>query len=197
MYELIILSLLMCGPLHGYLIARITNDIIGPWAKVSNGTLYPLLAKLEKNGYITIVPGENEAQKGERIARTFEITDDGRIRFHQLMMDTSSNPGEYQKFFAMKVPYLYLLSPEERLHLLDHYINYCQTHILYSRSESRETYEHTQGQEYMPPERLEGIMDVFQRIIEQWQGELKWVQGLREKEVARIERKQEKVSTEL
>ena len=197
MYELIILSLLMCGPLHGYLIARITNDIIGPWAKVSNGTLYPLLAKLEKNGYITIVPGENEQQKGERIARTFEITDDGRIRFHQLMMDTSSNPGEYQKFFAMKVPYLYLLPPEERLHLLDHYINYCQTHILYSRSESRETYEQTAGQDYMPSERLEGIMDVFQRIIEQWQGELKWVQGLREKEVTRIEREREQANIEL
>lgn len=187
MYELIILSLLMCSPLHGYLIARITNDIIGPWAKVSNGTLYPLLAKLEKNGYITIVPGGNEPQKGERIARTFEITEDGRERFHQLMMDTFSNPGEYQKFFAMKVPYLYLLQPEEHLHLLDHYINYCQTHILYSRSEAKQTYEDTVGRYYMPPERLEGIMDVFQHMIEQWQAELKWVQHLREKEVARIE----------
>ena len=197
MYELIILSLLMCGPLHGYLIARITNDIIGPWAKVSNGTLYPLLAKLEKNGYIAIVAGGNDQRQGERIARTFEITEDGSKRFHQLMMDTSSNPGEYQKFFPIKVPYLYLLQPEERLHLLDHYINYCQTHILYSRSESKETYEHTVGQNYMPPERLEGIMDVFQRIIEQWQAELKWVQRLREKEVTRIENERVKANSDL
>ncbi len=64
MYELIILSLLMNGPLHGYLIAKITNDIIGPWAKVSNGTLYPLLAKLEKSGYIAIAAGGTTNGRG-------------------------------------------------------------------------------------------------------------------------------------
>ena len=49
MYELIILSLLMRFPLHGYLIAQIANDTIGPWAKISNGTLYPLLTRLEQS----------------------------------------------------------------------------------------------------------------------------------------------------
>lgn len=187
MYELIILSLLMNGPLHGYLIAKITNDIIGPWAKVSNGTLYPLLTKLEKSGYIAIVHEESEQRQGERIARTFEITEDGRRRFHQLMMDTSSNPGEYQKFFQLKVAYLFLLQPVERLHLLDHYMNYCQTHILYSRSEAKEFVEDTAGRDYMPSARLEGTVEVFNHIIDHWQAELKWAQYLREKEVARIE----------
>lgn len=37
MYELIILSLLMREPSHGYLISKIINDIIGPIAKVSHG----------------------------------------------------------------------------------------------------------------------------------------------------------------
>ena len=187
MYELIILSLLMNGPLHGYLIAKITNDIIGPWAKVSNGTLYPLLTKLEKSGYIAVASEGHEQRQGERIARTFEITENGRKRFHQLMMDTSSNPGEYQKFFQLKVAYLFLLQPMERLHLLDHYMNYCQTHILYSRSEAKEFVEETAGRDYMPPARLEGTLEVFNHIIDHWQAELKWAQHLREKEVARIE----------
>ena len=52
MYELIILSLLMRWNAHGYLIASIINDMIGPYAKVSNGRLYPLLAKLEEQGLI-------------------------------------------------------------------------------------------------------------------------------------------------
>lgn len=197
MYELIILSLLMNGPLHGYLIARITNDIIGPWAKVSNGTLYPLLTKLEQSGYIAIASGESGQQRGERISRTFEITEDGRKRFHQLMMDTSSNPGEYQKFFQLKVAYLFLLEPMERLHLLDHYINYCQTHILYSRSEAKEFVEDTAGRPYMPPARMEGTLEVFEHIIEHWQAELKWVQHLREKEVARIENERVKANSDL
>ena len=190
MYELIILSLLMCGPLHGYLIAKITNDIIGPWAKVSNGTLYPLLTKLEKSGYIVAMQPEQE-QQGERQARTFAIAGEGRKRFHHLMMDTSSNPGEYQKFFHAKVPYLYLLQPMERLHLFDHYMNYCQTHILYTRSESREFVEETAGKDYMPQPRLEGTLEVFNRLVDLWQAELEWARHLREKEVARIEGEQQ------
>ncbi len=47
MYEFLILSQLMKNSAHGYLIASIINDIIGPYARVSNGRLYPLLAKME------------------------------------------------------------------------------------------------------------------------------------------------------
>lgn len=52
MYELIILSLLMRSPSHVYLIVKITNDQIGPWAKISSGTLYPLLTRMEQVGLI-------------------------------------------------------------------------------------------------------------------------------------------------
>ncbi len=52
MYELIILSQLMVQPAHGYMIAKIINDMIGPYARISNGRLYPLLSKLEKSGLI-------------------------------------------------------------------------------------------------------------------------------------------------
>ena len=48
MYEFIILAQLMNGPAHGYLIAKIINDMIGPFARISYGRLYPLLAKLEE-----------------------------------------------------------------------------------------------------------------------------------------------------
>ena len=52
MYELMILSILIRQQAHGYLIASIINDIIGPYARLSNGRLYPLLAKLEEAGYV-------------------------------------------------------------------------------------------------------------------------------------------------
>jgi DNA-binding PadR family transcriptional regulator len=94
MYELIILSLLMRFPLHGYLIAQIANDTIGPWAKISNGTLYPLLTRLERQGLITRINEEQSATQTEQQARTFLITDEGRKRFFQVMLDTSSNIGD-------------------------------------------------------------------------------------------------------
>jgi DNA-binding PadR family transcriptional regulator len=188
MYELIILSLLMHQPLHGYLIAKITNDMIGPWAKISNGTLYPLLTRLEKAGLIITSPEGSEQQRGDRQLRTFMITEVGRKRFHQLMIDTSTNPGEYQKFFQMKVSHIEFLQPEERLFLFDHYINYCQTQILYMKSEAKDMIDDTTNQRYpMSPRRLELTLDMMQHFVEQWQAELDWVRRLRKQEIARIE----------
>jgi DNA-binding PadR family transcriptional regulator len=106
MYELIILSLLMRGPIHGYLIAKIINDLIGPVAKVSHGWLYPRLAKLEQEGLIGASVEPKQEHQGDRQLHTYEITEAGRKRFHQLMMGTTSNPGEYTKFFWQKVCYL-------------------------------------------------------------------------------------------
>jgi DNA-binding PadR family transcriptional regulator len=188
MYELIILSLLMFETLHGYLIAKIANDMIGPWAKISNGTLYPLLAKLEKAGLIAVSHEENAQQRGDRQLRTFVITEEGRKRFHQLMMDTSSNPGDYQKFFQFKVTYMEFLEPAERMHLFDHYINYCQTQILYMKSEARDMVDDTANQRYsMSLRRLESTLDMMQHVANQWQAELDWAKRLREREIARVE----------
>jgi len=54
------------------------------------------------------------------------------------MMDTTSNPGEYSKFFWQKVMFLDLLTPNERLYLLDHYLTYCQAHIFHVRGQMDE-----------------------------------------------------------
>jgi DNA-binding PadR family transcriptional regulator len=195
MYELIILSLLVFGPLHGYLIAQITNDMIGPWAKVSNGTLYPLLAKLESMGLIAAASPEQEPeQQRERQSRSFVITEAGRKRFYHIMMDTTSNPGEYQKFFRLKVPCMQLLQPSERLYLYDHYINYCQTHVLHIKAQASEMVEENTGKEYMPPHRLEGILEIMHRHLDEWQAEMNWALHLREQEVLRIEDQHEKTA---
>lgn len=184
MYELIILSFLMRGPLHGYLIAKIINDRIGPVAKISNGWLYPRLSKLEEEDLI-IANNETQSGQGDRQLRTYQITEAGRKRFHQLMMDTTSNPGEYSKFFWQKVCFLEYLHPAERLHLIDHYINYCQMHILHLKSEAKdlvegETYYHTMNL----PE-LEATLHVIRRSTSQWQVDLEYANTLREKEMSR------------
>src|SRR6266571_1833279 len=53
MYELLVLALLMHWPLYAYLIAEIANHILGPWERISRGTLSSLLTKLEQAGLIT------------------------------------------------------------------------------------------------------------------------------------------------
>ena len=66
MYELIILSLLMRFPLHGYLMMKITNDQIGPWARISSGTLSTILSKLEQTGLIAVLPQGSHGASGDR-----------------------------------------------------------------------------------------------------------------------------------
>lgn len=144
MYELIVLSLLMRQPMHGYLIAKILGDIIGPFAKVSHGRLYPLLNQLERDGLV--VPTSPDAgQPGGRRQRSFAITEAGRVRFRQLMLDTTSNPGEYRTYFWLKAPYLDLLTVEERRYLLDHFQTYCQAHIHHATSELHDLREKCDG----------------------------------------------------
>jgi DNA-binding PadR family transcriptional regulator len=188
MYELMILSLLVCFPMHGYLIAKIINDILGPFAKISNGTFYPLLCKLRQAKLIAAVDEEGDQQPGDHRARAFVITEEGRKRLHQLMLDTSSNQGDYQKIFQYKVGYLYLLKPQERLHLLNHYINYCQAQILYYKAEA-EDFIHEHGPE-SHPDFVENVLDVMNHKADLWQRELEWVQQVRARESARIEREE-------
>ncbi len=188
MYELIILSQLMLQPAHGYLIASIINDSIGPYARISNGRLYPLLAKLEKAGLIAPYTKVPVGQLSDRQLRTYEITEAGRWRFHELMMNTTSNPGEYQKLFLQKVTMFEFLKSSERLRLIDHYINYCQAHVLHITAEADDLAQRSPewGQEW-GPEHFKAVIEVMQHMIDQWQLELNWAKALHEKELARIE----------
>jgi len=187
LYELIILSLLMRFSLNGYTIAKIANDIIGPWAKVSNGTLYPLLTKLEKARLIELVNGEQDTAQSERQSRTFAITELGRKRFYQLMMETTSNLGDYQKQFHYKIAYLDLLPSRESLHLLNHYINYCQACILHIKAEAENLVHELADNPIANPFHLEMTLDMMNHRIEQWQAEVDWTMKLREKLVAMVE----------
>jgi DNA-binding PadR family transcriptional regulator len=183
MYELIILSLLMRFPLHGYLMMKITNDQIGPWARISSGTLSTILGKLEQADLIAVMEQQGDSARAAIRARTYTITEEGRKRFHQLMMDTSSNLGEYQKFFHHKLVYIDLLRPDERLLLLNHYINYCQTTILHTQTEM-EGIVHELA-DHPNPVFLENVLRIMKHTEQLWQAEFDWTRSIREQELSK------------
>lgn len=189
MYEFIIFQRLMEMPMHGYLIAKIINDIIGPFAKVSNGRLYPLLAKLEREGLIEAadeVPSWQEPQTDRR-QHPYRITEAGRKRFHQLLMDTTSNPGDYGRFFWLKVQSFGDLAPSERLYLVDHYHHYCKAHIYHLRNEMDDLVEENADRHFYTPERLEATLYTMRHYLSQWQLDLDSARALRECVVAGAE----------
>lgn len=170
MYELIILTLLARWPLHGYLIAKITNDILGPYARLSSGRLYPLLAKLEAAGLIVVADDAASTSDGRR-QRRYAITDAGRQRVHELLMDTTSNLGDYQRIFWFKVPNLDLLTLEERLYLLDHYITYCQSHIFHYTAEIADMPAHHEHFREQAKYR-QAVIEVLEHTLRRWRLDL-------------------------
>jgi PadR family transcriptional regulator len=79
---MVLKTLDVLGPLHGFGIARRIEQISGDLLFVNQGTLYPLLLKLEQEGAIASEWGTSE---NNRRARFYELTATGR---RQLRVET-------------------------------------------------------------------------------------------------------------
>jgi len=164
------------------------NDIMGPYSKVSHGRLYPLLAKLEAEGFIAAFDDGQQEQTGGRQLRSYQITKRGRERFHELMMDTISTTSDYQKIFLYKVQGMEFLQPSEQIFLLDHYLNFCQAHILYltARADEIERFS-AQGTLRMSATRIKATLNLIHHVSNQWRLELEWANRMREQEIEQNE----------
>jgi transcriptional regulator len=79
---MVLKTLDVLGPLHGYGIARRIEQISGDLLAVNQGTLYPVLLKLEQEGAIA---SEWGASENNRRARFYRLTRAGR---KQLRVET-------------------------------------------------------------------------------------------------------------
>ena len=64
---MVLKTLDVMGPQHGYGIARRIERISGDLLSVNHGTLYPVLLKLEQEGSITFDWGVSEKQQESEI----------------------------------------------------------------------------------------------------------------------------------
>ena len=72
---MVLKTLDVLGPLHGYGVARRIEQISGDQLALNQGTLYPLLLRLEQEGAIASEWGPSE---NNRRARFYRITRSGR-----------------------------------------------------------------------------------------------------------------------
>lgn len=179
MYELIILWLLMQMPVHGFLIVKIINDMIGPVARASNSNIYPLLNRLAAGGHIEIF--EEKTSENGLPMRIFRLTERGRERFHDLLLDVISNPRDYRELFAIKVLAFTFLNPEERLHLIDRYIDFSRKHIQHFAAEAAD-YRDRAASTRAPASIVADVLDAMQHYQTRWELELAWALALRRRE---------------
>ena len=72
---MVLKTLDVLGPLHGYGLARRIEQISGDLLTLNTGTLYPLLLRLEQEGAIASERGPSE---NNRSARFYRLTSVGR-----------------------------------------------------------------------------------------------------------------------
>jgi PadR family transcriptional regulator len=82
--ESLVLKTLTRGPMHGYAIARLIEDVTGQALLVEEGSLYPALYRMEKRGWIDAEWGTSELG---RKAKFYRLTRRGR---QQLASDTEA-----------------------------------------------------------------------------------------------------------
>lgn len=83
------------GPLHGYGIARRIEQTSGDKLQVNYGTLYPALVKLEQEGKITSEWGVSE---NNRKAKYYRLTRAGRKQLQQETRDWETATAIVAKF---------------------------------------------------------------------------------------------------
>ena len=77
------------------------------------------------------------------------------------------------------MPYLDLLPSRERLHLLTHYINYCQTCLLHIKTHAENLEHELVGEKGTSPLFKELALQVMQERARLWQTEVEWTGHLR------------------
>jgi len=97
---LIVLKTLdVLGPLHGWGIARRIEQISGDLLSVNQGTLYPLLLKLEQEGSIDSDWGASE---NNRRARYYKLTRAGRRQLQSEVQEWQQTTEIMARFLTAK-----------------------------------------------------------------------------------------------
>jgi PadR family transcriptional regulator PadR len=96
---MVLKTLDILGPQHGYGIARRVEQISGDLLAVNQGTLYPLLLKLEHEGSIA---SEWGASENNRRARFYRLTTTGRKQLQAETRDWKQTAAIIARFFEVK-----------------------------------------------------------------------------------------------
>jgi PadR family transcriptional regulator PadR len=95
---MVLKTLDVLGPLHGYGIARRIEQISEDMLSVNQGTLYPLLLKLENEGAIE---SEWRPSENNRRARFYRLTKEGRAQLRAETRDWQQTAAIIGRFFVV------------------------------------------------------------------------------------------------
>ena len=116
MLELAVLGLLKERPMHGYQLSRELGDSLGGLWRVSYGSLYPTLRRLEADDAIESQAGD---ERGARRKKVYRITPKGERVFLELLQESPNDTQTEDARFRMRLAFFRYLPPETRIRLLE------------------------------------------------------------------------------
>jgi len=151
MSDLVILSILLAGPKHGYQLKQEAGYVLGQEA-LHNNIVYPLLRRFAQEGWVTqkVVPGERGQKRHQ-----YALTALGRKTIVQKLSEYGESDAKSPQGFMTRVGLFQMLTPEVRQRILDvrtehlekHAAHLARIHELFSlNTYARETTQFLQKQ---------------------------------------------------
>ncbi|MGH2411326.1 MAG: PadR family transcriptional regulator [Chloroflexota bacterium] len=175
MYEFVVLSLLIDGPMHGYKIRTVMNYIVGPFRTIAWGPLYGTLRKLQAAGMIAPLEspsGSRDIAAAGPPSKQYRITEAGRLRFQELMRVPEHREPDYQFQFGLRLCRLGLVDPAQRLALLRDYLGYCDEQLDFLTRSARDREQSTT----IPANLKPWILLTLDRRRAIWEADRAWIQ---------------------
>ena len=107
--DIVILSHLQRGPVHGYELKRKVSQTTA--YALHNNTLYPALRRFEESGAVTRTA---ESQPGRPPRHVYELTEVGRELLHDMLADLPADQAADEPEFLTRLGQFEQLTPEER-----------------------------------------------------------------------------------
>jgi DNA-binding PadR family transcriptional regulator len=116
MLELAILGLLKERSMHGYQLSKRLTDALGGFWRVSYGSLYPTLRRLEQQGAVERVFAEQEVGRRKNVYR---VTGKGEELFLELLEAAGGESASEENPFRVRLAFFKYLAPDTRIRVLE------------------------------------------------------------------------------
>ena len=176
MLDLAVLGLLRDGPLHGYELKRRLSEY-GFW-RVSFGSLYPALRRLERSGHIGVAP-----EAGRR--KVYELTPEGKAYFQELLEDDTTE-AEEERAFIIRLAFFKYLDPDSRLGVLERRRAHLMRRLADARVSAKKSAQRTR-------ERMDRYtLALMERSVQSVEADIEWLDELIETERAHRPQRRER-----
>ncbi len=170
-FQYAILGLLSRGPLSGYDLKKLIADSSVFYWSGNNNQIYRTLVQLDQDGWVQYAV---ELQTSLPAKKVYSITEIGLAELKS-WLGSAPELLEMRSNFLIRVAWLDILDPVDRMALLDRYVEDVRVQLLMEKEKSRRAFLKSTG--HLLGARLAEM--IAENLISFYENELAWLQKLR------------------